>query len=68
MKDKANIIAMKNGVPQGFVQSVSYIKNSFTLTRDKSKAKGYSSVDKVQKEIDFLTLVGNQDGYVFIYN
>ena len=67
-KEKAHIVAMKNGVPNGYVKSVSYTKGTFKLTQDKADAKGYTTQIAIQTEIDFLTRIGYSLGYVFIYN
>lgn len=67
MKKKFRVIAMLNGVPQGYIKSVSYTRGTFSLTRTKSQAKNYATDFAVQKEIDFLTGVAFQMGYVFIY-
>lgn len=65
---KVHIIAIQNGVTKGYVRSVSYARQTFTLTQDINQAKGYVTADAVQGEIDFLSRVGFAYGYVFIYN
>ena len=54
-REKAHIIAMKNGIPVGYIKSVSYARNTFSLTNLKEEAKGYASEDHIQGEIDKLT-------------
>lgn len=67
-KERAHIIAMLQGKPMGYVKSVSYTKRTFTLTKNKSEAKGYVSADAMHREIDELTKIGFQNGYTFIYD
>lgn len=67
-KEKAHIIVMHNGVPVGYVKSVSYTKQKFSITQNKMEAKGYTNVDKIHGEIDFLTKLAAHLGYVFIYD
>ena len=67
-KERAHIIAMRNGVQVGYVKSVSYRNNKFQLTNDKSQAKGYASLDTIQGEIDTLTKIGYSQGFIFIYD
>lgn len=68
MKERATIIAVKNGIPQGYIQSVSYVKKNFIVTKNKAQAKGYVKQDRLHKEIDFLTSIAYQNGYTFMYN
>ncbi len=67
-KDKAHIIAMCNGAPVGFIKGVSYTKQNFTTTKNKIEAKGYTNIDAIHKEIDFLAKIAAHKGYVFIYD
>lgn len=67
-REKAHIIAMKNGVPIGYIKSVSYARNTFSLTNLKEEAKGYASADHIQGEIDKLTAMAYSRGYIFIYD
>lgn len=67
-KEKAHIIVMHNGVPIGFVKSVSYTRQKFSITQNKVEAKGYTNVDKIHGEIDFLAKISHEKGLVFIYN
>lgn len=67
-REKAHIIVMKNGVPLGYVKGVSYTKQKFSMTQSKMDAKGYTKVDAVHAEIDFLTKISAHQGYVFIYD
>jgi hypothetical protein len=67
-KERAHIIAMYQGIPKGYVKSVSYTAKKFVLTDNKMLAKGYVTHDAIQKEIDFLTSIGYAYGYVFIYD
>lgn len=67
-KERANIIAMRNGSPAGYIKSISYTKKTFKLTQNKSEAKGYTTSDKIQYDIDFLTAIAYSQGFVFVYN
>lgn len=67
-KEKAHIIAMKNGVPVGYVKSISYANRSFKMTQNKADAKGYVTQSVIQRDIDELTKIGYAYGYVFIYD
>lgn len=67
-KEKSHIIAMKGNQPIGYVKSVSYSREKFELTSNKMDAKGYTTADHIQKEIDFLTRIGYPYGYIFIYD
>ena len=67
-KEKSHIIAMRNGVPCGYIKSVSYARKTFSLTSNKAEAKGYATAATIQGEIDFLTSVGFAHGYIFIYD
>lgn len=67
-KEKAHIIAMKNGVPVGYVKSISYANSNFKMTQNKADAKGYVSQSVIQRDIDELTKIGYAYGYVFIYD
>lgn len=67
-KEKAHIIAYQNGLPKGYVKSVSYSRNTFDLTQNKMEAKGYATASHVQGEIDALTRMGFAYGYTFIYD
>lgn len=40
----------------GYIESVSYSKNKFTTTQNRSEAKkSYRTLDEVQREIDILS-------------
>lgn len=65
---KTHIIAMLNGVPQGYIKSVSYKNGKFKLIQNKYNAKGYTKLDILQSDIDFLTKYNNHKGYIFIYD
>lgn len=67
MKTKFNIIAVKNGVRIGYISKVLYKHSNFCLTTEKSKAKGYTSLDVIQGDIDFLSTIGYPMGIIFIY-
>ena len=67
-KEKAHILAMKNGVPVGYVKSISYANRNFKMTQNKADAKGYVSQSVIQRDIDELTKIGYAYGYVFIYD
>lgn len=67
-KEKAHIIAMLNGVPVGYIQSVSYTNQKFKTTKEKINAKGYTNIDAIHGEIDFLAKIAAHKGYVFIYD
>ena len=67
-KEKSHIIACKNGVPVGYIKSVSYAGKKFTLTQNKMEAKGYVKLQVIEKEIDFLTSIGFVYGYTFMYD
>lgn len=66
MKDKLRILIYKNRVPVGYVKSVSYKNGSFTMTKDKSQAKKYSTQDRVQYDIDVIAFNGLNQGCVFL--
>lgn len=67
-KEKAHIIAMLNGKPVGYIKSISYTTQKFSITKEKINAKGYTNLDIIHREIDFLAKIGAMKGYVFIYN
>lgn len=67
MRRKIKITVYKNGVKVGYIRSVSYMRQKYFTTPDKSKAKSYDSEDYVMGEIDFLTRLGFMDGFVFGY-
>lgn len=62
-----SIIAVKNGVRVGYVKSISYKNSTFKLTNDYKQARKFKSEDAVQGEIDKLTAMGYEQGYIFIY-
>mgnify|MGYP001047267775 CR=1 FL=1 len=64
---KKNIIVMKDGTSVGFVKSISEEKESFAITKNKDRAKGYKNEDSVQSDIDVLTRISSDKGYVFLY-
>lgn len=69
-KEKAHIIAMQNGVPVGYVKSVQISKNKYILTQNKAEAKGYTTADACQYDIDKLAAIAfntNMD-VTFIYD
>lgn len=66
-RQKMHIVAVCNGVRKGYIKSVSYSRGKFTLTENILDAKGYTSQDVLQGELDFLTSIGYMFGYVFIY-
>lgn len=66
--EKSHIIATLNGIPQGYVKSVSYTKGEFTLCKNKVDAKGYTKLDKIHYDIDFLTKYYYDKGYIFMYD
>lgn len=59
------IQAIKDGVPAGYVRSVSYKHERFALVGDVLKAKTYTSFDRAVAEVDDLTRFGYHKGYVF---
>lgn len=61
------IIVTHMGIPVGYVKSVSRTKNTFKMTPNKLEAKRYSTEDRVHSDIDFLTMAGYPQGYVFFY-
>ena len=68
--DKQRIIAMQNGAPLGYVKSVSYKNQKFTLTQNKMEAKTYVNIDRIHKEIDDLAIMPMtlQNGITFMYD
>lgn len=68
--DKQRIIAMQNGAPVGYIKSVSYKNQKFTLTQDKMEAKTYVNTDRIHKEIDTLAIMPMtlQNGMTFMYD
>jgi len=60
------IQAIKDGVAQGYIRSVSQRYERFSLVSDILKAKQYTSFDKATAEVDTLTRIGFQKGFVFI--
>lgn len=62
---KKRIIAYRNGVPVGYVRSVSYKKGTCQLTREKEFAKTYASQDRLTGDIDVIAWYGVQNGVVF---
>lgn len=67
-KEKARIIVMQNGIPVGYVKSVSYTKQKFSITQNKIEAKGYTKAAMIQGEIDFLAKITAGRNLIFIYN
>lgn len=67
-RQKMHITVVQNGQFRGYVQSVSYARDTFNITPDVRLAKGYASEDSVQNEIDRLTIMGFAYGYVFGYD
>lgn len=63
--DKMRIVVYKNGVPVGYVKSVSYKNGTFTSTQDKMFAKTYSKQEKIMGDIDTIAFIGQQNGYAF---
>ena len=66
-KTKKQIIVYKNGVPIGYIKSVSYSRQKFFITQNIAEAKGYTSEAHIQDEIDKLTKIGYHLGYIFGY-
>ena len=66
--EKARIAVSKGGQFCGFIKSVSYSNMKFTLTQNRSDAKGYVRADIINGEIDFLAKISGHLGYVFYYN
>ena len=67
-KSKVNILVYNQGRFMGYIKSVSYSRNTFRTTLDIKDAKGYTSIDHIHSEIDFLARIGAHRGYVFTYN
>ena len=67
-KEKVYIVDMFNGVPLGYIKSVSYTKGNYKLTQNKADAKGYTTQYAVQNEIDALAKIAGHTGHVFIYD
>lgn len=69
MQKKYRIIACNRitGQTEGFIKSVSYKNQTFKLTTNANEAKTYISDDKIQGEIDDLTLY-SRGNYVFLIN
>ena len=68
MKEKAHIIAVVNGQPAGYIKSISYKRQTYVLTNDKYKAKGYATADACQRDIDKLAAIAFGTDTVFIYD
>lgn len=68
VKEKAHIIVMKNSVPIGYIESVQLSKRTFKITKDKSKAKGYATRDRIEAEIDKLAEISLGMGMTFLYD
>lgn len=66
-KVKRPIIVYRNGAPIGYIKSVSYSRQKFFITQNVNEAKGYTSVEHIQDEIDKLTAMGYHLGYIFGY-
>ena len=47
---KKNIIVMKDGTSVGFVKSISEEKESFAITKNKDRAKGYRNEDSIKMQ------------------
>lgn len=62
-----HINVWKNGVCVGYIQSVSYTKGTYKVTKDVSRAKTYRSETSVMSDIEFCTRVST-DFPVFTYN
>lgn len=62
-----HITVMQNGQFRGYIKSVSYAKETFTMTQNVAEAKGYASEWSIQQEIDRLTVMGFAYGYIFGY-
>ena len=67
-KEKSHIIVTLQGKPIGYVKSVSYKNVTFKLVNYKQNAKGYATLDRIQGDIDFLTLHNYDKGYIFLYD
>lgn len=65
LKEKIRLIAYSNGVPVGYVKSVSYKTGKYTLTQDRVFAKTYSNQDRAMYDIDCITVFGMNNGVVF---
>lgn len=65
---KYHVTVVQHGQFRGYIKSVSYAKETFTITADISQAKGYASEWAVQQEIDRLTVMGFSYGYIFGYD
>lgn len=64
---KMHITVVQHGQFKGYVRSVSYSRDTFTITADIRQAKGYATEWAVQQEIDRLTVMGFTYGYLFGY-
>ena len=67
-KEKSHIIVMNQGQPRGYVKSISYTNGTFKMCQYKQNAKGYTTLDKIQGDIDFLTKHYFEKGYIFLYD
>ena len=57
---------MQNGVPVGYIKSMSYKSSTFSSTREKMFAKTYPNPDSAMKDIDYATRFSLGNGCVFI--
>ena len=65
---KSHIIAIIDGSPAGYIKSVSVAKNKFTLTNNKYQAKGYTTANACQYDIDKLAAIAFGTNTVFVYD
>lgn len=65
---KMHITVIQHGQFRGYVKSVSYSKGKFVITANINEAKGYASEWVIQQEIDRLTVMGYDYGYIFGYD
>ena len=60
------IMVYKQGVVQGYVRSVNYKYERFSVIQDINKAKNYTRKAEIMDEIDNLTRFSFNQGYAFI--
>lgn len=61
------IKATKDGKNCGFVKKIDYETGEVHLTSDKEFALRYDTEDEVQYDIDYLTKIYFESGYIFTY-
>ena len=63
---KYKIVGVRNNRPEGYIKSISYEKQSFSITKEKKNARNFL-IEEIDDTIDTLTAFGYNKGYIFMY-